>query len=703
MNSKLNSEGQTLLMCATKYADYKIVQQILNTKDAQGYKLVNIDAQDDNENTALTIATVINDNGKMLLLLKNGADVELAKKEVSNKKRKKNLEDLYQEVLSANEQLVFAVQKENFIFKLKIFFRKVTLVWTKHWVIENSVLLWAIAHNCKEIVKLLLKQPGIDVNIQGIKGDTTLMLAVHKGYIDIVKLLLDKPIDVNIQNSKGYTALMIVTNMIGKIEFIREKSQNKSKLTLSNKFNYDEEQEKRMVETYNSYKEIANMLLEHKDIDVNLSDNNGKIVLMNVAISRDKELIDLLFKKVAYVDFKNGMYDTILWMINELSCSGDIDINTYDEKYTVSQVIDILMSQEGFDINDRDEYGYTVLMRVAFKGYSSVVKLFLNRGPDVNAQDNDGITVLMFATNKGHREIIEMLLDQGARVDILDMVGHKALGFAICTECVEIVELLLKRYSLDELSFSIRTIMVVIFKKNKEIFDILLKYGVNAGVVLSFAAYSGNEEMVRFLFGNIYLLYIDLNKKYLNGYIILMCAVESGNVRIVRLLLDRLGIDIGAKNNNIETVLDCAIRKGRRSIIRLIQSKMGLKDSQFNQFQKDQCPPIDKTEKEFWETISRGDVNEFDSKFLNEEGEVLVDINAKDKNSDTPLIIVYIYSNGNLIAVRWFLENRADPTLKDGKGDNIIIRAAKLKNIKIFFNLFILLFYYYYIFIIIKL
>jgi len=51
-----NSNGETILICAVKYANCMIIQQILNARDAQGYRLINIDAQDNNGNTALVIA-----------------------------------------------------------------------------------------------------------------------------------------------------------------------------------------------------------------------------------------------------------------------------------------------------------------------------------------------------------------------------------------------------------------------------------------------------------------------------------------------------------------------------------------------------------------------------------------------------------------------------------------------------------------------
>ena len=95
-DSSQNAEGQTILMCATKYSDCRIMQQVLNAKDAQGNRLADINARDIHGNTALSIAAELEDIEKMNLLLKNGADVELAKENISNRARKK-LENLINE------------------------------------------------------------------------------------------------------------------------------------------------------------------------------------------------------------------------------------------------------------------------------------------------------------------------------------------------------------------------------------------------------------------------------------------------------------------------------------------------------------------------------------------------------------------------------------------------------------------------------
>ena len=84
-NAPQNADGQTILMCAAKHANVKIMQQILNMRDSKGNRQININAQDVNGDTALSIAAKASDNEKMLLLLQNDADIELAKKKLSKK------------------------------------------------------------------------------------------------------------------------------------------------------------------------------------------------------------------------------------------------------------------------------------------------------------------------------------------------------------------------------------------------------------------------------------------------------------------------------------------------------------------------------------------------------------------------------------------------------------------------------------------
>jgi len=102
--------GRTLLMCAcaTPYANCNVIQWILNEKDTQGKKIININAVDKYGNTALAIAVQSGDRKKMMLLLKNDADLGLAKEKASNDVRKK-LESFSQQVESAKIDFMRAI------------------------------------------------------------------------------------------------------------------------------------------------------------------------------------------------------------------------------------------------------------------------------------------------------------------------------------------------------------------------------------------------------------------------------------------------------------------------------------------------------------------------------------------------------------------------------------------------------------------
>jgi ankyrin repeat protein len=85
-----------------------------------------------------------------------------------------------------------------------------------------------------------------------------------------------------------------------------------------------------------------------------------------------------------------------------------IDANDWDIFY------DLLESNEknnhGFDINEKDEAGDTLLSMAVRNNCSSIVEFLLRDGAKVDMPNNNGITPLMIARENGNDDIIQQLL-----------------------------------------------------------------------------------------------------------------------------------------------------------------------------------------------------------------------------------------------------------------------------------------------------
>ncbi|KAK5722839.1 hypothetical protein LTR17_014225 [Elasticomyces elasticus] len=82
-------------------------------------------------------------------------------------------------------------------------------------------------------------------------------------------------------------------------------------------------------------------------------------------------------------------------------------------------ILDMLLAQEGVDINVANKFGYTPLMIACKDNNSSFVEKLLNHGPDLEARDDNGWTALFHAVHKGPVPVVELLIARGARVNIV--------------------------------------------------------------------------------------------------------------------------------------------------------------------------------------------------------------------------------------------------------------------------------------------
>ena len=192
---------------------------------------------------------------------------------------------------------------------------------------------------------------------------------------------------------------------------------------------------------------------------------DGKSVLVWAKEVGDTQLSDFLEQKGAKeisqatkktgkvnVNLLDAARDGDLQTVENLLKSG-CDVNQKD-KYDETALIKAIMNgkldiakillQNGADPNARGSLEETALYKVAEKGNVELVKLMIEKGGDVNARNYSKKTALMNAAEHGNLEILELLLKNEAKVDLKDDDGKTAVDYAKNKGDVKIVEMIEK-------------------------------------------------------------------------------------------------------------------------------------------------------------------------------------------------------------------------------------------------------------------
>ena len=101
-----------------------------------------------------------------------------------------------------------------------------------------------------------------------------------------------------------------------------------------------------------------------------------------------------------------------------------------------------LMLNEGVDIEQQDDHGFSPLREAVVQGKTDFIKLFLARGASVNAIDFSGATPLINAVLCSYKDIVALLLVCGADCTVTDDDGKTAYMYAVDNEYDEIVHML---------------------------------------------------------------------------------------------------------------------------------------------------------------------------------------------------------------------------------------------------------------------
>ena len=324
-----------------------------------------------------------------------------------------------------------------------------------------------------DMVNMYLKY-GMNVNYVNGKKDTSLLWAARWGHNDTVQLLLNSGADTEVSNDKGSTALYwaIRYEFPKTVAILLQKGHanpnTKRKLGLVAPI---------IITSAYGNAEILSLLLNHRDIDMNVRIRGGEMAVHHAAREGCSDVLDMLIKRGANPDEQDEIGDTPLLLaaknghvdiVQELIRKG-VNVNhrnheghdawyyaieDEDDNSLLQSLISATRGQEKewrqplciaaangripkvefilkmyIDPMSADLEGNTFLHHAAMANQYQVIETF-NSTISINVQNNRGNTPLHIACCRGYGISIETLLQYKAKADVKNQKGETALHVA---------------------------------------------------------------------------------------------------------------------------------------------------------------------------------------------------------------------------------------------------------------------------------
>ena len=295
--------------------------------------------------------------------------------------------------------------------------------------------------------------------------------------------------------------------------------------------------------------------------------------------------------------------------------------------------------KNGLDVNHKDKNGKTALFYAC--NNLNVIKLLIENGAD-----KDIIKELFFYSYENNLEIFKYLIEEKKiDINIKNDSGKTVLFYACANDNLELVKYLVEHGAdvnakdKDGISVILNTLIESIGHpislstlkpkgENLEIVKCLVEHGAYIDDdILFVACHTGELELVKYLIEEKKL---DINVKEKGGDTLLFRACGSGNLELVKYLVEEKKLDINAVNEYGQTALFDACEKGNIEIV----------------------------------------------KYLIKNG---ANINSKNKKGQTALFDCF-YAGGNIELVKYLISKGIDINVKDSEGKNELWYAKNIKN-----------------------
>lgn len=273
------------------------------------------------------------------------------------------------------------------------------------------------------LVKQIITQQGIDINVKGRKGDTCLGTACLAKQAEVVKFLISQGADINIRKRDGATPLIMACRMQS-YEIVEILIENGA-----NMYYEDERGNTPFIIACDRNCQGIMRLFISKGIDINRQNLAGKTALHRAAEYSRRDIITILLQNGADPNIKDNYNMTPLL----LACERNAPL-----------FVDEFISKGG-DIFIKDGRGFNCLMTACVNGNHDTVRFLLTKGADIKDKTTFGSDLLHLACERGHTKTAEVLLEMGLNINGKDINGRNALIKACANNNEKTAEFLIQK------------------------------------------------------------------------------------------------------------------------------------------------------------------------------------------------------------------------------------------------------------------
>lgn len=287
-----------------------------------------------------------------------------------------------------------------------------------------TVLHWACKGGYKECIDILYAITDYEVHRTSLKA-TPLVLAIHEGRLEVVKLLCAKGVDVSQCDDTGLSYLHLAA-LSGNAALVKE-------------------------------------LCAMDGIDVNAQTKNGMTPLHFAALEGYEDAMKILYACAANPNLKDSLGRTPLYAlveetikkveepIDEEEADNEVDNVLKDKDMSIKKaVVRAYFNCIEFLVAISDDLittpeGLAPLHLVVQHNEMFSLLMFIDGKANLNVTDKDYLTPLHYAAIHGLVDVTALLLENGATIHIVDEKGWTPLHYAAQEGHVEVVKVLLKK------------------------------------------------------------------------------------------------------------------------------------------------------------------------------------------------------------------------------------------------------------------